>query len=418
MNGPLALLPSHRRGEELARLLDDGARTDDPQLAQLERLATALQDLPVDGAPDPQFRTALRQRLVAVAAVQGVPAQRGSDRAREWAGSWRARRTAAVATGALAGVVAFAGVGTAASRSLPGDAFYPIKQATEAVQLQLTFGDYDRGSRHLDFARARLHEVQQLVADGASTDRIVSTLRAMDDETLAGSRELTKSFAADDRAAALATLQHFAGRQVADLSALLPDLSNPEQAAAQRSLSLLRLVDGRAEALQQAADCGASCPSPSAADSDRIGVLPGGSVPTTSLTPTPTLTASPGSGSSSPPLGTGGTQPLPSTGVSTGSDLGSTVGGVVGNLPLPSTSSVLPQPSASTSATLPLPTSTTSSGTTSVPLPSTSSLLPQPSTSSLLGDVTGTVGSVLPSASSTSTEPLPTVSSLPLPGLG
>jgi len=65
--------PGNRRANEFAALLDRPARTDDPELAPYVALAGALRAVPVTAGPSPEFRTALRQRLVAVATVQGVP---------------------------------------------------------------------------------------------------------------------------------------------------------------------------------------------------------------------------------------------------------------------------------------------------------------------------------------------------------
>jgi len=157
-------LPSRRRADEFARLLEGGGSTNDPGLAPLVGLARSLQSLPL--GPTPDFRDALRQRLLAVAAVApaAAPARTASklgglDRL---VGSWRAQRRFAVAAGAMAGVVAIAGVGVAGSRSLPGDPLYGIKRGTEAVQLATTHGLQARGELHLRFAKERLSEVERL----------------------------------------------------------------------------------------------------------------------------------------------------------------------------------------------------------------------------------------------------------------
>ncbi len=213
----MTLSPTRRRAERFDELLTAGGRTDDPALAPLAALAESLRAAPAVPGPAPQFRAALRQRLVAVAAVQGVgaPAPSGADRLRETGATWRFQRRMAVLAGGAAAATAIAGVGLGASRSLPGDPFYGVKRATEDVQLATTFGQEAKGKRHLEFARTRLSEVEALSArtdtlgtflpgtagalgplsDEARTATIVSTLRDMDAETRAGASDLMAVFA-------------------------------------------------------------------------------------------------------------------------------------------------------------------------------------------------------------------------------
>src|SRR4051794_23327015 len=230
--GRLPLLRRRRRAEEFAELLDGRANTavaqTDPHLAPLVDLAAALRSVPL--GPTPDFRSALRQRLVAVAAVQGVgevslpaavrdPSTAPSLPARinEWAEGWRVRGRVITATAAASAVVIVGGVGLAGSRSLPGEPFYGVKRGVERVQLAAAGSTEANGERHLQFARTRLHEVADLVdspmAIGATLDgrqpmiaaapafggslssRVISTLREMDSETRSGTKDLTTAFA-------------------------------------------------------------------------------------------------------------------------------------------------------------------------------------------------------------------------------
>src|SRR4051794_18558829 len=68
----MSLSPTKRRAEQFADLLERDARTDDPALSPLVALSSALRSAPVADGPTPEFRTALRRRLVAVATVQDV----------------------------------------------------------------------------------------------------------------------------------------------------------------------------------------------------------------------------------------------------------------------------------------------------------------------------------------------------------
>jgi len=257
----MSLSPTKRRAEQFAELLEHNDRTDDPTLAPLVALSSALQSTAQIDGPAPEFRTALRQRLVAVASVQGVgeTASVGS-RVRERAGAWRVQRRIAIVAGSAAAVTAVAGVGIGASRSLPGDAFYGLKRTTESVQLAMAQGDEAKGKRHLEFARTRLSEVRALAAQGdalpalvpgqpgaaslpqSGSGRIADTLRAMDDETRAGATDLFLAYQHSGSTEPLTALHAFTVKQYDDLMALLPALPADVQAPAKRSLALLRIV--------------------------------------------------------------------------------------------------------------------------------------------------------------------------------
>jgi hypothetical protein len=256
------LSPTNRRAEKFADLLECDARTDDPDLAPLVALGTALRSIPALDSPAPEFRTALRQRLVAVATVQGVGETASvSTRVRESAGAWRVQRRAALVAGGAATVTAIAGVSVGASRSLPGDAFYGLKKASESVQLAAAQGDEAKGNKHLEFARARLSEVRALAGRGEALPMIVpgeplaaalpqssnsgtmtDTLRAMDSETRAGAEDLFLAYQHSGSTEPLTTLHAFTQKQYAELMAMLPTLPGDVQPPAKRSLALLRIV--------------------------------------------------------------------------------------------------------------------------------------------------------------------------------
>ena len=257
----MSLSPTKRRAEQFAELLERNDRTDDPTLAPMVALSSALQSAATIDGPAPEFRTALRQRLVAVATVQGVGDTASvSSRVREKAGAWRVQRRIAIAAGSAAAVTAVAGVGIGASRSLPGDAFYGLKRTTESVQLALAQGDEAKGKRHLEFAQTRLAEVKALAARGealpaivpghpgaaglpqSSDGRIADTLRAMDAETRAGATDLFLAYQHSGSTEPLTTLHAFTVKQYADLMSLLPALPSDVQSPAKRSLALLRIV--------------------------------------------------------------------------------------------------------------------------------------------------------------------------------
>ena len=169
MTGLGDLLP-HRRAdaERFAALVDgrrvNGGTADHPELAELARLAAAL--APAEHRPDPAFRTALRERLVAEAASRPVPAARAAAPAASPGGDreHRPRWRAAVATVAIAAVVSGAGAAAASYRALPGDSLYGLKRQIESVELALAHGDLNRGRELLEQAEARLGEAERLAA--------------------------------------------------------------------------------------------------------------------------------------------------------------------------------------------------------------------------------------------------------------
>lgn len=308
----MSLVRGGRRADLFADLLEAQGRTDDPEVAPALALATALRAVPAARGPRPEFRDALRQRLVAVATVQGVgaTAQSPSVRMRELGGSWRFQRRMAVLAGSAAALTAFAGVGLGASRSLPGDPLYGMKRATEDVQLAVTFGAEAKGKRHLEFARTRLDEVEALVGrssalsdfmpgaagalgpltEAAKTSTILATLRDMDNETRAGADTLVDVATSSGSIEPLRALDDFTQEQFADIRDVLPALPEAARPRARMSLSLLSAVAART------VDIATSVP----------GGTPGG--PAQSPTPTATLTPTPGhngSGGSAPTTGTG-----------------------------------------------------------------------------------------------------------------
>ncbi len=283
----MKLMPQ-RRAEEFARLLETNGHTDDPVTAPLLTVVDALTEVPAVPGPRPEFRAALRQRLVAVAAVQAAsPAtERAVDRVRAAGSSWKVQRRL-VAVGAGAAVVtAVAGVGVGASRSLPGQPFYGVKRATEDIQLATTFGTEDRGKRHLQFARVRLSEVSSLAGhsaalgqmygdrdyagaaavDRASSKLIADTLREMDVETRAGANDLFVAFRDSGSTEPLTALNDFTVRQYRQLRALVASLPADVRPQAMSSLSLLNLVATDTVALagtEQQRDPGGPSPAPS-----------------------------------------------------------------------------------------------------------------------------------------------------------
>ncbi len=302
---------------ELARLLDAAAGSLVPVPAGSPaglalRLQAAAPALAATAVPRPEFRAALRTRLLAVATVQAHQASTvqastaqarrtapvraaGLEAAVSWSRAARARRGVGVAVGAMASVVVVAGVATAGAQSLPGQPFYGVKSAGESFQLRTADGPAGKGRVHLDQAARRLDEVAQLtrgrgavaldgpaegtvVAGGASSRLVVETLADMDASTRAGRRLLLRASRGGVDPRPLAELTTFAARQDGRLSRLVDELPAGAQAAAQESLDLVEDVGDDAltlllDRLPAAAAAVASAPSAVAP------VLPGEALP-------------------------------------------------------------------------------------------------------------------------------------------
>lgn len=273
-----------RRAERFAAVLDGRAvATDHAGVAPLAELATALRAVGSAVAPpppSPDFRAGLRQRLVAVATVT-KPAPPPTRSAAILGLNSRVRRRVGVLAGGVTMATAVAGVGVAATRSLPGDPFYGVKRATEDVQLWTARGNLAKGHRHLEFARTRLAEARAL--RGASPSTYESTLRDMDSETRQGTAELLAAARSSRSATPLADLDRFARAQYAGLIALAGEAPATIRAAEAQSIAVLATVEHQVNSARAAVT--------------RLAPTPGGpsrpGVPGPSAKPSPTPSAHP-----------------------------------------------------------------------------------------------------------------------------
>lgn len=416
-----------RASDDFARLLDSGGT-----VALVTRLRATGSALDGAVAPRPEFRAALRTRLLAVATVQATvqaaaPAP-AAARSVPLAVSWR-RRAGAVAAGAMASVVAVSGVAVAGSQSLPGDPFYGVKRTTEAFQLRMADGDLEKGTRHLDFAATRLREVrgltlgrdaadagpvlgpaamsgglvlrsaEQPLATGAAlsagvADRVRSTLAEMDEETREGSELLTKAFRSSQAPEPLRALSRFATRQSAGLEQLLPALPPATQTRARASLALLSDVEETTDELIRIGTCGTGCDPSTAAPT--LPSVPGAPAPTT--TGQDCACPEPAPGPTTEPAPTTEPQPAPTP------------------EPQPTSGSAAP------SSPAPAPSPTPSSDPLPVPLPTPSLPIPLPTLSPLpeitLAPLAPVLESVLPGITgNSSSDPAPAPQPTPIPQL-
>ena len=228
----------HRRAEaeRFAALLDgrrvNGGAEDHPELADLAALASAL--VPAQHAPDPSFRLALRERLVAEATARPVTAPEGVRPERRSTGTTTGDRSqprwrTAAATLTAAALVTGVGAAAASNRALPGDSLYGLKRQIESVELSLARTDLGRGQELLEQAEARLTEAERLAASSAvdepeTQQRLRTTLDDMAAATTEGATALLASYRETGDPKPLLLLDRFATEQrdrLADLMSLL-----------------------------------------------------------------------------------------------------------------------------------------------------------------------------------------------------
>src|SRR5262245_13321743 len=146
-------------GSDAGRAVDADARA-----AGLVAVVDRLRSLGGRAAdPEPVFRDRLRERLVATATVEWAGNPPGVERkpARLRPPVRRARLRYALA-GVSVGLLLTGGLVVASASALPGDLLYPVKRATERVELAVVFGQEAKGRAHLALARTRVEELQAL----------------------------------------------------------------------------------------------------------------------------------------------------------------------------------------------------------------------------------------------------------------
>ncbi|GGP57052.1 DUF5667 domain-containing protein [Saccharothrix coeruleofusca] len=346
-------LGRHRQREQFARAVDALPANDpDPRFADELAVVALLREAARTSGPDDATRARMRERVLgARAAPVGEPDSRR--------GGARGRLVVALAA-ALCLVFSLAGMSLLLSRdALPGDALYGVKRTAEDASLGLTFGEESKGFKRLEFAAARLTELETLAhrhrgSDGGPVSGYLTALADHDADAAAGSRALT-AFGVNSDQRALTSLADWAGAQRARLTDLRDDL--PAQAAerAGGSLELLDRIERRATDLRARSGCTAI----TSGQSDDIGPLPA-TGECTSPQPGPTgsvteLTTTAPTTQQPPPATTAAPQPTPNP-------------APVPTQPQPTQPQPAPTGTAPGLPTLPLP------------LPPITSLLPQPST--------------------------------------
>lgn len=182
----------------------------------------------------------------------------GREPARPMSGARARFAIAAVAVLALVG--SLAGMSLLLARdALPGDALYGVKRTAEAASLGLTFGAEPKALKHLEFASARVSEIETLARrypgrDSAPVGGYLTALTDFDNDAAAGSRQLIAlATRADGRQ--LDALHAWARQQSArltDVTSRLPAAARNRETATH---GLLDKISTRAAALFARMDC-------------------------------------------------------------------------------------------------------------------------------------------------------------------
>ncbi|MPZ64776.1 MAG: hypothetical protein GEU83_04415 [Pseudonocardiaceae bacterium] len=257
-------------------------------------IAAALRETGDAAAPTGDEVDRMRSRVMAGAASVGrdsggdgqvtpMPARGGTSRR----GGRHAKRTSAVAeargrmmataAAALCLLMSLSGMSLLLSRdAVPGDALYAFKRSTESAELGMTFGDQSKALKHLEFATARIGEIEQLAAAadaggtwGSGTAQLLAALDDFDADTIVGTRLLTGVAAFGD-VGMLSSLDGWADLQQERLDDVRAALPADAGGRITSSAALLDEVQQRADALQDRA----GCQSITSGASDSLGPLP------------------------------------------------------------------------------------------------------------------------------------------------
>jgi hypothetical protein len=188
-------------------------------------------------------------------------------------------RFAVAAVAVLALVGSLTGMSLLLSRdALPGDALYGVKRTAEAASLGLTFGDEGKALKHLEFAAARVSEIETLARrypdrDSAPVGGYLTALTDFDNDAAAGSRQLVAAATRSDgrQLDALTAWAQQQSSRLTAVSALLPSAARARDSA---SLALLDKISTRAGALFARMDCYQI----TSGSSDDVGALPASGV--------------------------------------------------------------------------------------------------------------------------------------------
>jgi uncharacterized membrane protein YgcG len=133
-----------------------------PELEPLLRVAAAAGKASSAVEPRPEFKARTRHEVQSRLRSKAGKAVDSRPSPIRWIPRW----VAVAACVALVFVFAAGGTVAASSGSLPGDTLYPVKTATEQVQMRLTFSKAAKAKLQAKFAERRAREMARLAEKG------------------------------------------------------------------------------------------------------------------------------------------------------------------------------------------------------------------------------------------------------------
>lgn len=250
-------MTEHEEIEALAALLDGDTGPDDasPALGGLLTLAATVRDHADVVAPSPEFRTSLREQLVAEAELAPGLLERTRTAWTARTANLRSSARVAVATMTASSMIGTAGMAAAAQEAVPGEFLYGLKGLTEDVRLLLADGDVARARLHLAFARERLEELEGAAHD-LTADQVVALLAEMDAHSEAGAEGLLEGVSAG--AIDPSEVRDFTRAQRDGLAGVFDTLPLLARPVAQDSIELLRRIEISASGIvptERGCDC-------------------------------------------------------------------------------------------------------------------------------------------------------------------
>ncbi|MFD1152312.1 DUF5667 domain-containing protein, partial [Saccharothrix hoggarensis] len=258
---------ARRDAADPARAEDEAFAAELAVVALLRRAATTV-------GPDEAAKARMRARVLGAGATPPTkldPARLDQRRPR---GGARGRLAVALAA-ALCLVFSLTGMSLLLSRdALPGDALYGVKRTAESASLGLTFDEQSKGYKRLEFAAARVAELETLVdryrdSGGGPLGGYLTALTDFDADAAAGSRVLAALGSNSDQRT-LEELRDWAASQATRLADLRGSLPAEAADRAGTSLDLLHRIAERASALHART----ACASVTSGQVDELGPVP------------------------------------------------------------------------------------------------------------------------------------------------
>lgn len=254
--------------EAFARAVDGGVRDASDRALQRElAAATTLRQVGASVGPTLAERDRMRHRVMAefssvVHEGNSPVLPLRATRQQRWIPDQTRGRLVVAAAAALCLLTSLSGMSLLLSRdALPGDALYSVKRTAESAELGFTFGDQPKALKHLEFASARVDEIEIMArhADGigdwsVGQERFLRALEDFDSDATSGARLLT-GLALAGHPESLAALRSWADQQTSRLAAIRAALPLQTSARMDSTLALLDRIVTRAAALSQRVGC-------------------------------------------------------------------------------------------------------------------------------------------------------------------